>query len=231
MAQSVSAVIVAGGKGERMNTDHPKQYLMLGDSPILSHTLLSIDKCPLISSIYLVVPEGDRDFCKTHILETVQLNSRIRLVSGGNSRQESVYNGLSAIKQTDGIVVIHDGVRPFVSPDYIKKCIIVAEIQDACILALPVSDTLKIADTDGTIMHTLERQGMWLAQTPQTFKFELIKKAHDYALLKGFEGTDDASLIEYMGGSVKLIHGSPKNIKITTQDDFSLAKAIFRTNI
>lgn len=225
---SVSAVIVAGGKGVRMHSDLRKQYLMLGDLPIISHTLAAFDSCPLINRIYLVIPEIDFDFCNKNILAPICLTSDIQLVSGGKERQESVYNGLSAITHKVDIVVIHDAVRPFVTPKQINACIHGAQEEGGCIVGIPANDTLKKVDTDAYVIDTMQRVNIWQAQTPQAFAYHLIKKAHDVALSEGFTGTDDASLVERLGKRVKIIFGSPYNIKITNPEDLSIAHAILK---
>jgi 2-C-methyl-D-erythritol 4-phosphate cytidylyltransferase len=224
----VSAIIVAGGSGRRMGADIRKQYLEIGGSPIISRTILAIDACPAIKNIYLVIPEEDHLFCQESILSSIHVRSFIKLVSGGKIRQESVHNGLSAIDTHDGIVLIHDGVRPFIAVDQINNCIKGAERFGACILGVPVSDTLKHTDAQGDIAKTVDRNFMWLAQTPQAFQYQLIKKAHDYAVLNGFQGTDDASLVEQVGERVRMIPGSVFNIKITTPEDFLIAQAWVR---
>jgi 2-C-methyl-D-erythritol 4-phosphate cytidylyltransferase len=229
MAFSTSAVIVAGGNGARMQADIRKQYLVLGKSPVLCHTLAVFAASPLISHIYLVVPETDFIFCEKEVIATIPgYLPPVHLVAGGRSRQESVYHGLSAVRDMDGIVVIHDGVRPFVTPMEIESCIKWAEIEGACILGVPVVDTLKKVDEDGHIIQTLARQHIWRAQTPQTFQYHLIKKAHDLAISKGITGTDDASLVERLGFRVRMVPGSPCNIKITTPEDMMMALGILQ---
>lgn len=225
---SACAVIVAGGKGERMNADIRKQYLMLADLPILCHTLLAFDSCTLVNRIYLVIPEIDFDFCRKHILAPIHLTPEVHLVSGGEERQDSVYNGLMAINAKNDIVVIHDGVRPFVTAKLIKACIDGAAKNGGCILGVPAVDTLKNVDSDGYILNTIQRRDAWLAQTPQAFDCKLIQKAYAHALAEGFTGTDDASLVEYLGRRVRVIPGSPYNIKITNQEDLVVARAIFQ---
>jgi len=227
MASSISAVIVAGGKGERMQSSIRKQYLVLGKLPVLSHTIAAFDSSPLIQAIFLVVPETDLDFCVSEVLAPINPRKRVCLVPGGKHRQASVYNGLCAINDTDGIVVIHDGVRPFISGRQIEAVVHCTEKDGACIIGIPAADTLKKIDEDGCIAHTVARQSIWLAQTPQAFQYHLIKKAHDLALSEGVIGTDDASLLERLGIRVRMIPGSPNNIKITTPEDLLMAQAIF----
>jgi len=227
MAFSTSAVIVAGGNGARMQSDIRKQYLVLGQLPVLCHTLAVFAATPLINHIYLVVPETDFTFCEKEVIPaTPGRLPPVHLVPGGGTRQESVYHGLSAVSEMDGIVVIHDGVRPFVTPMEVDACVKWAEIEGACILGVPEVDTLKKVDEDGHIIQTVARQHIWRAQTPQAFQYHLIKKAHDLAISKGITGTDDASLAERMGFRVRMIPGSPCNIKITTPEDMMMAFGI-----
>ncbi len=225
------AIIVAAGKGVRMNRPTPKQYLDLEGAPLLSRTLQAFDGCASIEKIILVVPAGDIGFCMEKIINPSGIRKRITSVAGGPERQDSVYNGLLAVGEKKGIVVIHDGVRPFVSPSSIGECIREATLHGACILGLPASDTLKIADGSGYIDKTLARDYVWLAQTPQAFDFSLIKKAHETARREGFTGTDDALLVERLGQKVKIIEGSIINIKITTPADITLARAMLRAGM
>jgi len=221
----VAAIIVAAGKGLRMQDALRKQYLPLAGLPILAHTLTVLGKCQLISRIYLVIPQDDFDFCRARILNRIKI-ANVNLVAGGARRQESVYRGLQQLERGCRIVVIHDGVRPFVPPDQITACIDGARKYGACILGIPAYDTLKQVDQSGTIVNTTARDAIWLAQTPQAFRCDLIKKAHDQAQLEGYQGTDDASLVERLGLPVKIIRGSRSNIKITTREDLEIARAL-----
>jgi 2-C-methyl-D-erythritol 4-phosphate cytidylyltransferase len=209
-----------------MNAAVRKQYLTLRDRPILSLTLTAFGECEEIDRIFLAVPEDDFNFCRKHILPGASLKKEIILVPGGSERQESVYNGLLAVEDKHGIVLIHDGVRPFIRCGQIVACIRGAAEFGACILGIPASDTLKRADGSGYIQQTLEREGIWLAQTPQGFQYDIIFRAHTAARAEGFTGTDDASLVERMGEKVKIINGSRSNIKITTPEDLKLAAAM-----
>jgi 2-C-methyl-D-erythritol 4-phosphate cytidylyltransferase len=222
----VSAIIVAGGMGLRMNSDVRKQYLNLGGLPILSRTILAINHCAAVDQIYLVVPGQDFALCESFVLAPIQCRSQVHLVPGGKTRQESVYNGISAITEKNGIVLIHDGVRPFVTIDQLDRCIKEAQENGACILGIPLKDTLKSCDSTGYITHTIARGELWLAQTPQAFQFDLILNAHKHAASKGVQATDDAMLVEVLGQSVKVIAGSTHNIKITTPEDLILAQAL-----
>ena len=223
----ISAIIVAAGKGIRMNDKLRKQYLLLAGRPILAYSLLAFDACDLIDCIILVVPKQDIDYCWQDIVAPLKLYKKINLVPGGEKRQDSVYNGLMAVdKDAAEIVAIHDGVRPFVSQGQLAACITGAKEYGACILAIPADDTLKQVDSSGFIYNTLKRDDILLAQTPQAFEYNLIIKAHENARSEGFAGTDDASLVERLGGKIKVIYGSRQNIKITTREDLIFAKAL-----
>jgi 2-C-methyl-D-erythritol 4-phosphate cytidylyltransferase len=156
----------------------------------------------------------------------MKLKNGLNLVAGGKQRQNSVYNGLQAIDKKTDTVVVHDGVRPFVQPDELESCIIGARKFGACILGIPAGDTIKSVGASGFIEKTLERDRIWLAQTPQAFKYELIISAHEAAWRDGYIGSDDACLVERLGVSVKIINGSKNNIKITVREDLVIARAM-----
>lgn len=225
------AIIVAAGKGVRMNRPTPKQYLELEGIPLLSITLRVFNKSSLIDEIILVVPPSDIGFCLEKIINPANMQKKVIPVAGGLKRQDSVYNGLLAIDDKESTVVIHDGVRPFVSPDQIEECTKQAVLHGACILGLPVSDTIKFVNGLEYIEKTLKRDSVWVAQTPQAFDYSLIKKAHDRAREEGFIGTDDASLVERLGEKVRIIRGSTNNIKITTPEDLALAKGMLQAGM
>jgi len=221
------AIVVAGGAGERMQSDRRKQYLDLGGMPILCRTLGVFADADLIDRIVLVVPEGDRDFCRDDLVARAGLAGSVAVVAGGPTRQASVYNGLAAIDAADDdLVVIHDAVRPFLTGAELEACIRTAAETGACILALRAFDTVKQAGPDGRIAATVDRGAIWLAQTPQVFRYRLIQDAHAAARRKGITGTDDAALLEMSGQPVSLVPGSRLNIKITTSEDLILARAI-----
>jgi len=229
LMKMISAVIVAAGKGTRMNGDLPKQYLLLERLPILSHTLMIFESCDLIHEIIMVIPAQDMAYCRDNILAKVNIKKKIQLVCGGEKRQESVYNGILATGHSSDIVVIHDGVRPFIGSEHLNAVIEGAEQFGACILGIPAYDTLKEIDHSETIVKTVPRDRIWLAQTPQAFQYDLIKKAHAKARLEEYQSTDDASLVEWLGGSVKIICGSRENIKITNQEDLEIARALMKS--
>lgn len=220
----IAALIVAAGQGRRMGAERPKQYLQLAGRPILAHTLTCFDRCTKIDHIFLVVPESQLDHCRYEVVGPAALFKPVTLVAGGARRQESVYNGLCAMADADGIVLIHDGVRPFLSTSLILACIAGAQKYGACIPALPVVDTLKRIESDHRIHSTVARDQLYLAQTPQTFRHAAILAAHTDARRKGWIATDDASLMEKMGARVHVVPGLRENIKITTPEDLAWAE-------
>jgi len=222
-----SVIIVAAGQGVRMGADVPKQFLELGGKPVLAHTLMVFDHSSEVEHIVLCLPDSEIDFCRSDILTSLGLKTPISLVAGGQRRQDSVYNALKTL-EGDHIVLIHDGVRPFVTQDIIKACIEGAVQWGACIPTIAVTDTLKRVDADGCIQQTVSRKGLHMAQTPQAFRLSVIKPAHQTARENGWLVTDDASLVERMGLTVRVIPGSPHNIKITTPEDLRRAEAILR---
>lgn len=222
----VHALIVAGGQGTRFASHTLKQYLPLAGVPILTRTLRVFDACPVIDRIFLVVPHSDIAFVRDAILGPAALKKSPRIVGGGRRRQDSVFNGLAAIDPDESVVVIHDGVRPLVSCESITASVQIAQQHGACIAALPVWDTLKRSTAAGVVAATLPRERVWLAQTPQAFRTRLIRSAHECARREAFSGTDDACLVERMGVVVHVCLGSPRNIKITTAEDLSMAEAL-----
>lgn len=225
----VIGIIVAAGKGLRMGGAIGKQFLPLGRRSILAHTISGFNASETIDRIVLVLPAGDIDYFKTEILSGLTLSKRIEVVVGGAHRQDSVYNGLRQIREDDGIVLVHDGVRPFVRPEQIAATVEKARETGACILALPVTDTLKQVEKDKQIRTTLERKSVWMAQTPQVFKFLVIWEAHQAARKAGYIGTDDAQLVERLGLPVTVVPGSRSNLKITTPEDLVLAEAMLNS--
>jgi len=222
----VYALIVAGGKGARLKSPQPKQYLLLAGVPILTRTLQAVGTCDRIDRIILVVPPADIAFCRKAIIPPAGLNKNVHVVAGGGRRQDSVYNGLAAIEGDDSIVAIHDGVRPLVTPETIAACVDAARVHGACIPGVPAWETLKHASVSGIIASTLPRERVWLAQTPQVFRTGIIRAAHEQARQTGYFGTDDACLVERLGQEVRIVLGHRRNIKITTPEDLAIAEAL-----
>lgn len=222
------ALIVSAGKGHRFIGEKKKQFYLLADKPILAHTLDKFEACPLIHSIFLVVGEEDMDYSLKEIVEKYQYKKISQIIPGGKRRQESVKNGLDLLPKNTEVVVIHDGVRPFVTREMIEESIRSAMRFRAVVFAMPVKETIKVAHPDGTVLRTLERESLWQVQTPQSFQVDLIKKAYTKAIEDGFVGTDDASLVERLGEKVHILPGAYANIKITTLEDLLLAKLLLK---
>jgi len=225
----IAALIVAAGQGVRMGSTLRKQYLPLAGRPVLAYTLEAFDACARVDRIILALPEAQMDYCRREVLASLSLRCTPLLVAGGSRRQDSVSNALDAISEQEGIVLIHDGVRPLVSGALIEACIEGARRWDACIPVVPVTDTLKQIDAGGAIKGTIPRNALGMAQTPQAFRLSLIRQAYRLAHEHGLEATDDASLVEQMGVAVHSIPGSPTNIKITTPMDLQRAEAYYHS--
>ncbi len=223
---SVAAIVVAAGKGSRLDAGVRKQYLQIAGRSILSHTLARIDPCPQVASIHLAVPAADFEYCRRQILPEADLRCAVTLVAGGEERQNSVCNALEVLQDKTGLVAVHDGVRPLITPDLVTECVRCAAQSGACVPAIPADETIKKADTRRWVTETVDRDGLWLVQTPQVFYTELLLRAHRQATRDGCSGTDDASLVERLGHRVRLITGSKINIKITTASDLPIAEAL-----
>jgi len=220
----VSAVIAAGGKGRRMNSSISKQFLNIKGRPILYYTLKKFERIDKIKSIILVVGADDIDFTREEIVKRYKFK-KIKIVQGGKERQDSVYNGLRELSPQTDIVVIHDGVRPFVPVTIIEKSIAAAAKYKAVGVAVPVKDTIKVVDINNTIITTPDRKTLWAMQTPQSFTYDVIMRAYEKAMDDDFYGTDDTVLVERLGLPVKIIEGAYENIKITTPENIIFAEA------
>lgn len=214
------AVIVAGGKGLRMGSERPKQFLCIGGKPILMHTLEAFYRYDATIHLVLVLPHSHQplwaELCEEH-----HFTLPYKLVDGGETRFHSVKNGLSAIPN-QGVVAIHDGVRPFLHSNMLDRCFQAVKIQRAVIPVINVVDTVRQLTPDGS--QTVDRNAYKLVQTPQLFKTSLLKQAYEQPYTTAF--TDDASVVEAMGEKVALVEGSRENIKITTPFDMKVAEAL-----
>lgn len=219
-------MVPAGGTGKRMGAGTPKQFLMLGGVPMMLHSLRVLDRAPSVAEVVLVVPKDERDRALTEVVERYGLKKVLKVVPGGATRQESVHHGLNEVDEDVEIVVVHDAVRPFVTEDLIERSIEAARSRGGAIAAVPMKDTPKQAGPDGLIQRTLDRSGLWLAQTPQAFRRALVVEAYRKAEIEHIRATDDAALVERLGHKVSIVEGSWENIKITTQGDMILAEAI-----
>ena len=238
-----TAIILAAGQGRRMGSDVAKQFLLLSGRPVLYYTLKNFEES-MVDEIVLVTGEGQEEYCRKEIVDAYGFSKVKKIVTGGKERHHSVAKGLDAIdddirdtdmesKESAGgnqnpsscrYVLIHDGARPFAAPEMIKRGILAVQKYDACVVGMPVKDTIK-------------RSLMWQIQTPQVFECSLIKKAYKELLLreeellgKGIAITDDAMVVELLlGKRVKLIEGSYHNIKLTTPEDLKIAEALLDT--
>ena len=228
----VMAIIPAAGHGLRMRSDTEKPYITIGGRSILAHTLAVFEACPAVDGYVLVVEPSRVASCREQLSETGGACSDAcpklaEVVAGGSTRQESVYLGLMALDGGTGSVLIHDAARPCVEQDALEASVLGGVRHGAVISATPSTDTLKII-RDGVVEATPDRSALWRAQTPQTFAYGLLRTAHEQARAEGYVGTDDAELVERAGYVVRVLTGSPDNVKITTAEDLEIAERILR---
>ncbi len=218
------AIVLAAGQGKRMNSKVQKQYLLIKEKPVLYYTLNAFETSPLISEIILVTGKDEIEYCRKEIVEKYGFLKVSKIAAGGKERYHSVHNGIQAVESAD-YVFIHDGARPFVTHEMIERAYEAVQKYDACVVGMPVKDTIKIADENGFAARTPDRKRVWQIQTPQTFEYHLIKEAYEKLLIEEPEGiTDDAMVVETMTErKVKLVEGSYQNIKITTPEDLDIA--------
>jgi 2-C-methyl-D-erythritol 4-phosphate cytidylyltransferase / 2-C-methyl-D-erythritol 2,4-cyclodiphosphate synthase len=223
--QRATAIIAAGGAGLRMGTSTPKQFSELLGIPVLIRTIRAFRRVPAIGAIIVVAPARHLERTQA-LLALYQLADRCTVVSGGKLRQDSVRIGLALVAPDCPLVAVHDGARPLIAPQDIQRCLDAAARYGAAIMGVPVKDTLKSVAADRCLRHTVEREELWQAQTPQAARTSLLKEAFARADQDGFVGTDEASLLEHGGWPVMMVEGSETNLKITRPDDLSMAEAI-----
>lgn len=242
----VTAILLAAGTGSRMGQGPlPKQFFPVGGIPILAHTLRRFEQVEMIDAIILVARRQDHSRCQ-EIIAQYGITKISDLVEGGKERQDSVWHGLQKVHPHTNIVLIHDVVRMFVTPAIITAVIDAAQKYRACVTAVPVKDTIKRAERqsvvsmnsavlgtspseqDFFVAETLDRNVLWQIHTPQAFQYPFIRDIHQQAQKIGFYGTDDAILAEHFGYPVNIVHGSYRNIKITTPDDLLIAEAFLQ---
>lgn len=220
-----TGIILAGGSGRRMGTDVKKQYILLKDKPVLYYSLKAFSDS-FIDEIIIVAGEEDIEYVKSKIVAKYGFTKVTKVISGGKERYHSVLNGINAADKCD-YIFIHDGARPMVTTQILERGLEAVKEYDACVIGMPSKDTVKIADEDGMVASTPNRNLVWNIQTPQIFRYELIKEAYNDVVgreeelkAKGVVITDDAMILEeYSGHPVKLVEGSYENIKITTMSD------------
>lgn len=232
-----AAVVLSAGSGKRMGSSIKKQYMLIGGRPVIYYSLKAFQDS-FADEIVLVVTPGDAAYCQKEIVEKYGFDKVHCIVEGGKERYHSVAKGLDSISSCD-YVFIHDGARPMLTQEILNRALACVEKYDACVVGMPVKDTIKIADQDGNIVSTPNRDLVWMVQTPQVFSYSLIVEAYHKLILKerelarsGITITDDAMVVETLTGhSVKLVAGSYENIKITTPEDLSIAENFLKKKI
>ena len=221
--QKYTAIVLAAGSGKRMNSKVHKQYLIIQDRPVLYYSLKAFEDSA-VDEVVLVVGKGEEKFCRKEIVDKYGISKVKAIVEGGKERYHSVFEGLKQTSDAD-YVLIHDGARPFVNQDVIRRCMQEVQKYQACVVGMPVKDTIKIADEEGYAKQTPDRKNVWMIQTPQTFSYALIYEAYEEMLkTEDTAITDDAMVLERIKGKKsKLIEGSYRNIKITTPEDLLIA--------
>jgi 2-C-methyl-D-erythritol 4-phosphate cytidylyltransferase len=225
----VAALIPAAGSGLRMGGMIPKPYLQLGAREILAHTLDVFEACTAIDEVWIIVAPEHTALCQQTIVERYGYRKVKGVVTGGTTRQESVWHGLQHLGDSVDVVVVHDGVRPFVTDTILRDTLSHAVCYGAAITAVPVKDTLKRVSEAGDVEATVSRDRLWRVQTPQAFRRSLLQAAFLHARDHGVIATDEAALLESFGRVVKVVLGIESNIKVTTPDDLLLAENILRT--
>ena len=207
----------------------PKQFLKIGGKPVVIRTLETLDRCPVVDGVILVVP-GDRVESMKEAVATWGVRKVCRIVSGGEERQDSVQRGVDVLPPGVEIVVVHDGVRPFVAAEKIEGVVEAARCYGAAVLAVPVKNTIKRGE-GGWVEETLRRELLWQVQTPQAFRAEWIREAYEKAKQEGCYTTDDAALVERLGHRVRIVRGDEENVKITSPLDIMLGEALLRKEV
>jgi 2-C-methyl-D-erythritol 4-phosphate cytidylyltransferase len=223
----VAVVVPAGGRGTRLGGRVPKQFMRLGGKPILVTTVGRFVAHPAVVLVVVAAPSPHLARAR-RVLAQVSRRVIVDVVEGGRERQESVWRGLQAIPDDADIVLIHDAVRPFVTRSLIDAVLDATAETGAAVCACPIAETVKRVE-DGLVQQTVDRRGLWAVQTPQGFRADLLREAHDKARRDGVVGTDDAMLVERLGHPVRVVPGLAENMKITTPEDLSRAGAVLRS--
>lgn len=233
MAEKCVAIVLAAGRGKRMKSRVQKQFLMLQNKPVLYYSLKVFEES-FVDEIILVTGKSEKEFCRKEIVEKYGFKKVSKIVEGGEERYHSVINGIEAAVDCD-FVFIHDGARPFIDSGILQRGLDGVRENNACVVGMPVKDTIKIVNEENFCTDTPKRSLVWQVQTPQVFSYPLIKEAYE-KLRNGEEQlkkqkvliTDDAMVVEYFTQNpVKMVEGSYRNIKITTPEDMSVAEAFF----
>lgn len=221
-----TAIVLAAGQGKRMGTKIQKQYLDIAGKPVLYYSMRAFERSEIIDEVVLVTGAGQTEYCAKEIVSKYNFQKVKAIVEGGAERYHSVINGLRYVN--DGYVFIHDGARPFVTEDILERVYQEVLREKACVVGVPVKDTIKMADENGYVDMTPDRSRLWQVQTPQVFETKLIQNAYEKLMEQSEVAvTDDAMVVEQMSGKkVKLVKGSYNNIKITTPEDLLMAEKI-----
>lgn len=231
MTEKNIALILAAGKGIRLGDEQEKAFVPIGGKPLLAWTLLVFEQIKRIQTIITVVPPGREAQCRSQIVQPFNITKAQVIIPGGLERQDSLQNGFAHISDPGGVVVIHDGARPLVAPTLVEQAIAAAEQHGAAVVAVPVKDTVKLGDDRGLVKQTLDRSQLWLAQTPQAYRYAVIREALEAARRERVYATDDSALVERLGKPVAIVPGSYENIKVTTPEDVRLAALLLHERL
>ncbi len=224
----VTALIPCAGQGKRMGGAISKQYMEIFGRPLLAYTLDKFQGHSLVDEIVLIVRTEEITYCQREIVEKYGFSKVTALVPGGEERQDSVWQGLCTLGEETDWVIIHDGVRPLVSGAVISLALETAFAKGTAVVGVPVKDTVKKVNPDLTVCETPPRESLWLVQTPQIFRKDILIDAYQQSYRQGWRGTDDASLVERMGTKVHMVRGEYNNIKVTTPEDLILVREMIR---
>jgi len=224
-----TAIVLAAGSGRRMGTKVHKQYLLMGGRPVLFYPLKAFQDSGLIDEIILVTGKGEEEYCKENIVDKYGFTKVSRIIPGGDERYASVWNGLQESEEK-GYIFIHDGARPFVDEEMIRRAYECVREHKACVAGVPAKDTIKIVDQQEFVKDTPDRSSLWLVQTPQVFESRLIKGAYSMLMRETcISVTDDAMVVEQMlNYPIKMFLGGYSNIKITTPEDLEMAEVFLK---
>ena len=240
MKKRCVAIVLSAGQGKRMGTSIQKQYIELCGKPIICYCLEAFEKSEIIDDVIMVAGAGQEDYVTEEIVDKYHFGKVRAVIPGGKERYDSVWNGLKAIRDgmageeaKEGYVYIHDGARPFVDEQIIKRGYACVKANRACVAGVPSKDTVKIVDENQFAVNTPVRKYVWIVQTPQVFETELITQAYKNLMEHDRENvTDDAMVVEHLSGTkVRLVEGSYENLKVTTPEDLVLAEALLKKRL
>lgn len=227
---AAAGIVLAGGKGTRMQSEVLKQYMLLDGKPLLYYSLQAFEESN-VEHVVLVTAEGEEEYCRRELVERFGFHKVSAIVAGGRERYASVWNGLLFLRSQELVpeyVLIHDGARPLVTPELIDRVLTQTESYGACVAGMPVKDTIQMTDTHGVIMLTPKRESLWSAQTPQAFEFSIVYDAYEQLMQEPqTDVTDDAMVVGlYHSIPVQMVRGSYTNLKVTTPEDFIFAEML-----